>query len=184
MAPHYIFRSDRLGFRNWVQADIQYMSLINADPKVMEFFPGTATTQQTEAFIARQQKQFAEKGFCYFAVDRLDNNEFIGFTGISQQTFESNFTPCIDIGWRLAQKEWGNGFATEGAKTCLQYAFDILGLHKIVSICPVVNTRSEAVMQKTGMHKKQTFIHPLLVQNEHLKHCVLYEIENENTLAS
>src|ERR1700761_6816125 len=102
MNDRYIFTSERLGFRNWMMSDVSEMSLINADPKVMEFFPETRTREQTVEFIERMQKQFAEKGFCYFAVDRLDNNDLIGFIGISEQTFEADFTPCIDIGWGLA----------------------------------------------------------------------------------
>ncbi len=100
MSLPYIFQSARLGFRNWAATDIPRMCLVNADPKVMEYFPAIPTTQQTEAFVARMQKQYAEKGFCYFAVDRLDNNEFIGFTGLSIPQFEADFMPCVDIGWR------------------------------------------------------------------------------------
>ena len=58
------------------------------------------------------QNQFAEKGFCYFAVDKLENSEFIGLICLSEQTFEADFTPCIDIGWRLASAEWNKGNAT------------------------------------------------------------------------
>ncbi len=177
MKEPYIFQSERLGFRNWIQSDVLNMSTINADPKVMEFFPVIATHQQTEAFVKRMQEQFEQKGFCYFAVDRLDIGEFIGFIGISEQTYESNFTPCVDIGWRLAQKQWGKGYATEGAKRCLEYAFNELGLVKIMSVCPEVNKHSEVVMQKIGMRKVKTFDHPLLVSYEWLKSCVLYEIE-------
>ena len=97
------------------------MRKINSNPKVMEYFPAIPTQKQTDQFIDRMKAQFKEFGFCYFAVDKLKNNEFIGFIGIAKQTFESDFTPCIDIGWRLAKTEWGKGFATEGAKNCLLY---------------------------------------------------------------
>lgn len=176
MNKEYIFRSTRLGFRNWMQDDVLPMSRINADPVVMEFFPGTKTMEETQAFVERMQKQFDEKGFCYFAVDRLDTGVFIGFVGISEQTFESDFTPCVDIGWRLSTEQWGNGFATEGAKRCLEYAFNELNLQTIVSVCPVVNKRSAAVMQKIGMQEIRTFDHPLLTHDAWLKNCVLYQI--------
>lgn len=175
----YIFKSERLGFRNWMESDIQKMAAINNDPVVMEFFPGLRNAQQTREFVERMQKQYAEKGYCYFAVDRLDTGGFIGFIGISEQNFQSDFTPCTDIGWRLARKEWGNGFATEGAKACLQYAFANTAITNIVSICPVINTKSEAVMEKIGMHKQRTFSHPLLLDNERLKTCVLYNIQKD-----
>ena len=125
------------------------------------------------------QKQFLEKGFCYFAVDKLADGEFIGFIGISEQTFESDFTPCIDLGWRLSQAQWGKGFATEGAKRCLDFAFHTIGLKKIKSMCPVVNSRSIRVMEKLEMTKKADFNHPLLKDHKHLEKCVLYEIERK-----
>ena len=61
----YIFQSERLGFRNWINADIEIMAKINADVDVMRFFPSTQTPEQTEQFIKRMQKSFAENGFCY-----------------------------------------------------------------------------------------------------------------------
>lgn len=173
----YIFTSERLGFRNWVATDEQKMVEINMDPKVMEFFPKIPSKQETKEFIMRMQKQFAEKGFCYFAVDKLIDNSYIGFIGLSEQNYKSDFTPCIDIGWRLAQSEWGKGYATEGAKRCLDYAFNTLNLENIKSVCPIVNHKSEHVMKKLGMTKLKTFDHPLLTEYKTLQKCVLYEIE-------
>jgi len=173
----YLFKSERLGFRNWMVSDISKMVEISADPKVMEYFPSILTAQQTEEFIERMQKQFSDEGFCYFAVDKLEDQKFIGFIGLSIQTFKSIFTPCIDIGWRLLQTEWGKGFATEGAKRCLDFAFNDIGIEKISAICPVVNEKSRRVMEKLGMCKKLSFNHPLLQDYQKLETCVLYEIE-------
>ena len=172
----YLFKSARLGFRNWIESDRAKMAKINANPKVMEFFPNTQDVQTTNNFIARMQKQFIEKGFCYFAVDKLENNEFIGFIGISEQTFQSEFTPCIDIGWRLDTAEWGKAYATEGGKRCLQFAFEEIGLESILSFCPAVNISSENVMRKIGMIKKAEFKHSLLKDYKDLENCVVYEI--------
>ena len=179
MKKRYIFKSDRLGFRNWINSDIPKLAEINSDPQVMEFFPSIPNYQQTEEFIERMKKQFTEKGFCYFAVDKLIDNEFIGFVGISEQNYESEFTPCVDIGWRLSRKEWNKGFATEGAKKCLEFAFNNIGLTSVKSICPIINERSERVMKKLGMNKKMTFKHPLLKDYKELEKCILYEIEKE-----
>lgn len=175
--PQYLFTSARLGFRNWQESDIAPMAAINADPLVMEFFPAVKTYEETADFVARMQQQFAERRYCYFAVDRLDDNTFIGFIGLSWQTFEADFTPCADIGWRLARAEWGKSYATEGAKRCLAYAFDELQLSSVLSMAPKLNARSEEVMKKIGMQKVKDFTHPLLLQDERLKACVLYRIE-------
>ena len=155
------------------------MAAINADERVMEFFPATKTYQQTEEFVHRMQTQFAEKGFCYFAVDTLINGEFIGFIGLSLQTFESAFTPCIDIGWRLSYSAWNKGFATEGAAACLEYAFMELRLEKVAAIAPVINTRSIAIMEKTGMKVAGTFMHPLIAGDSRLRKCIVYMVDSE-----
>lgn len=175
MSYNYLFTSQRLGFRNWLLTDLEPMAGINADPAVMEFFPGTKSLQETKEFIERMQQQMEERGYCYFAVDKLEDGGFIGFIGLSYQTFEADFTPCIDIGWRLSKSEWNKGYATEGAKRCLDYGLNDLGIKKINCIAPKINMRSEGVMKKTGMVKVKEFIHPLLLNDERLQKCVLYE---------
>ncbi|MCP4458773.1 MAG: GNAT family N-acetyltransferase [Cytophagales bacterium] len=173
----YLFESERLGFRTWHGSDIANMAEINADPTVMEFFPSTQTLEQTQEFIERMRKNYNKSGYCYFAVDKLENGKFIGFIGLSNQDFKSDFTPCVDIGWRLKQSEWGKGYATEGAKRCLNFAFNELKLNIIKSHAPVLNLKSKQVMKKLGMNKVQTFNHPLLAGDERLQECVLYEIK-------
>ncbi len=173
----YLFTSDRLGFRNWEHEDISKMAVITANSKVMEFFPATWTTQETADFILRMQTLFEIKGFCYFAVETLENNEFIGFIGFSEQLFESAFTPCVDIGWRLAEAAWNKGYATEGAKRCLKYAFENLNLATVKAIAPAINVKSINIMQKIGMTEVGYFNHPKLIGDERLGRCVCFEIQ-------
>jgi RimJ/RimL family protein N-acetyltransferase len=144
--------------------------------EVMAFFPELQNAERTAQMMARMQNMFAEKGYCYFAVDRLDGHDFIGFIGLCDQTFESDFTPCVDIGWRLSKNHWHQGFATEGAKKCIEYAFNQLRIHSIFSMASVINTKSIAVMKKLGMVEVKQFAHPKLLDDERLKDCILYEI--------
>lgn len=171
----YLFTSSRLGFRPWQQHDIPAMAAINANPAVMEFFPAVQTLEQTTAFVARMQQMFAEKGYCYFAVDTLHNHSFIGFIGIAWQVYDAPFTPCTDIGWRLSRDAWGQGYATEGAKACIDHAFRQCGITKLYAVAPAVNLRSIHIMQKLGMNMVMHFDHSLLLQDDRLKSCVLYE---------
>lgn len=171
----YIFTSDRLGFRNWQESDLESMCAMNADEEVMEFFPDRQGEQEALAFIHRMQRLLLEKGYCYFAVEKKENREFIGFIGLADKDFEADFTPCTDIGWRLKKSAWNRGYATEGAKACLDYAFDQLGLEKVFAIAPHINTKSERVMKKIGMKKVKIFDHPKLLDDSRLKRCVLYE---------
>ncbi len=175
----YLFESQRLGFRNWREEDLAPMCALNTDPGVMEFFPSMPDAQQTAAFVTKMQAQWTELGHCYFAVDRLDHSEFIGFIGLSVPNFEADFLPCTDIGWRLKRAAWGQGYAAEGAKRCLEYGFQTLGLSKIIAIAPEINLKSVRVMVQIGMCKVLQFAHPLLFAATHLQPCVLYEAQTQ-----
>ena len=174
---NYLFKSSRLGFRNWITDDLPKMIAVSADPEVMRYFPGTKTKEETLQFIETMQQQFEARAHCYFAVELFDSRTFIGFIGLAYQTYEAPFTPCVDIGWRLATGYWGKGYATEGAKACLEYGWG-LGIEKIFAVAPRVNLPSIKVMQKIGMEFKYDFQHPLLEEHPELTTCVLYRAEN------
>ncbi len=174
----YIFTSERLGFRNWKVDDVDLLYKLNSNEEVMRYFPSVQTKEQCAEFIIRMQKQFKKNKFCYFAVDLLGTEEFIGFVGISEQTYEIDFNPSVDIGWRLLPEFWGKGYATEGAKACLQYGFETIKLDKIISVAPTINIPSITVMKKVGMQKVKLFNHPSLKAFPKLEECMLYEILN------
>jgi len=175
----YSIITDRLGLRNWEEKDSQLAHKMNADVRVMEFFPSNWSLEQTTAFILRMKIHYEKHNFCYFAVDRLDTNTFIGFIGLMHQTYETGFNPFIDIGWRLLPEAWGNGFATEGAKGCVKYAFTILNLPYVYAIAPKLNKKSQRVMQKIGMHEHIYFKHPNIDENDPLCECVAHRIAQE-----
>ena len=170
----YLFTSERLGFRPWFEEDLEEFAVINADPLVMKYFPKPLTEEESAEFLHRLIKHYSKHRYCYFATEVLESSELIGFIGLAYQTYDSEFTPAIDIGWRLKPAGWGKGYATEGAKRCLKYAFEELSLQAVVSTCPKKNHRSEAVMQKICMTKIGEFDHPRLQEYPELKRCVLY----------
>lgn len=149
---------------------------MNSDPVVMEFFPSILTTDQSLAFIQRIQQHFKERGYGLYAVETLDKHEFIGFIGFAHPHFDSFFTPCVEIGWRLGKQYWGEGLATEGAQGCLNYGFTTLGFRDIYSFTATINTRSERIMSKIGMKHIGEFNHPTLPDNSPLQRHVLYHI--------
>lgn len=173
----YLFQSDRLGFRAWTEEDALKLHKINSDPQVMEFFPRTLTLDESEAFVHRMIAHQNEFGYCYFAVEKFDDAALIGFVGLCRQTYEAPFNPSTDIGWRLATRYWGRGYATEGALRCLKYAREALKLSQVVSVCSAINTKSEKVMQKIGMHYKGAFNHSKLHDYPNLQPCVWYSID-------
>ena len=176
MPTTYLFTSQRLGFRAWRDSDMPLMAEVSADPLVMEFFPSVADASQTAGFIKRMQKMQMDRGYCYFAVDVLEGDKFIGFIGLCFQDYESPVTPSVDIGWRLSPSAWGMGYATEGAQRCIAYGFETLGLAKIIAVAPLLNIKSINVMKKAGMQLACTFEHPKLLDTPRLTTCVCYEI--------
>jgi RimJ/RimL family protein N-acetyltransferase len=169
----------RLILRQWQESDHEPYIQLNADKEVMEFFPSVKTAEETLAQIKRISSYITEHGYGFFAVERKDNREFIGFTGLSNPGFESYFTPCIEVGWRLSKANWNQGFATEAAKACLDYGFGVLSVDEIYAFTAVSNIRSERVMEKIGMGKVGTFDHPLIEEGSWLREHVVYKIKND-----
>lgn len=174
---NYLFISKRLGFRTWSKEDLDQFSEINANEEVMQHFPKSLSREETTNFISRLIAHQEKYNHCYFATELLETGEFIGFIGLAYQTYNTPFTPATDIGWRLKPSAWNKGYATEGAKRCLAYAFQVLDLKTIIATCTIQNKNSENVMQKIGMEKMGTFLHPKLKDFPEYHNCVWYKID-------
>jgi RimJ/RimL family protein N-acetyltransferase len=170
--------TQRLVLRPWRDADIDPFAALNADPVVMEHFPATLTPAEATSLAEGIQQDLAERGFGWWAAEIPGEAPFIGFIGLSVPTFEAQFTPCVEIGWRLAKEHWGRGYAKEGARECLRFGFEDLALKEIVSFTAIPNLRSQAVMQRLGMthDPADDFDHPKLPEGHPLRRHVLYRI--------
>ncbi len=180
MKSKYLFTSQRLGFRKWSLGDLDDFAKMNADPAVMEFFPSALSREETEGFISRLIAHYDKYGHCYFATEVKETEDLIGFIGLAYQTYESHFTPAVDIGWRLKKSAWSLGYATEGAQRCLEHAFDDLGLTSVFSTCTISNARSENIMKKIGMTRIEVFNHPRLKDFPDYRECILYQMGQED----
>jgi len=177
----YLIKTQRLGLRNWQPSDLEPFIQMNEDKDVMAYFPKLLTAEESEASFLRYRKHFGQRGYCYFAAELLENRQFIGFIGLMYQEYESPFTPGVDIGWRLRKEYWGNGYAPEGAKACLGFAFGQLGLEDVFAVAPKLNSNSERVMQKIGMAKQEEFGHPGIDPASPLHICNLYRASLPNS---
>lgn len=171
-------RTERLLLRRWRPADREPFAALNADPRVMEFFPGLLSREDSDALVARIEAHFDRHSFGLWAVEVVGVTPFAGFVGLSVPRFEAPFTPCVEIGWRLSTDTWGHGYATEGARAALAFGFGALGLEEVVSFTVPHNLRSRRVMEKLGMthHPDEDFDHPLLPAGHPLSRHVLYRI--------
>jgi RimJ/RimL family protein N-acetyltransferase len=168
----------RLLLRRWRDTDRAPFAALNADPEVMTYFPGTLDRSTSDAIVDRAEAAFDAEGFGLWAVERRQDGRFIGFVGLARPSFEAAFTPCVEIGWRLARDAWGHGYATEGALAVRDHAFEVVGLDELLSWTTVANAASRRVMERIGMRHDPAddFDHPRLAVGHPLRPHVLYRL--------
>lgn len=171
-------RTERLLLRAWRTSDREPYAALNADPVVMEHFPAPLTREESDAHVDRITAGFDARGWGLWAVEVPGEADFVGFIGLSVPGFQAHFTPCVEVGWRLARAAWGKGYAPEGARAALAFAFDELGLDEVVSFTSVGNTKSRRVMEKIGMthNPAEDFDHPNVPEDSPVHRHVLYRI--------
>jgi RimJ/RimL family protein N-acetyltransferase len=166
MARHEL-RTPRLLLRAWRESDRAPFAAMNADPRVMRWFPSTYDRARSDEGVDRFIALHDEHGYTGWAVEVLESMRgpapFAGFVGLVPPTFDPPFAhalPCVEVGWRLAAEWWGLGIASEAAGAALRFAFDQAGLDEVVSFTVPPNLASQAVMQRIGMRYAGVFDHP------------------------
>lgn len=184
-------RTDRLLLRGWTDADRAAYAAINSDPAVMATLGPLQTTAESGAHVDNMMTKWTDRGFGLWCVD-LDG-ECIGFTGLNEPWFEEHFTRqaavaghrCVEVGWRLASRHWGKGYAPEAALAALAFGFDVLRLPEILSWTSETNHKSRRVMEKIGMTYDPSggFDHPGVAPGSPLNPHVLYRLAAPATVA-
>jgi RimJ/RimL family protein N-acetyltransferase len=178
-------RTPRLLLRQWRCSDREPYAALNADPQVMRFFRGTLSRDASDRDVDGWQAALLERGWGNWAVEVVESGAFAGFIGLSIPKRALPFTPCVEVGYRLARAYWGRGYATEGARAALDVGFDKLGLEEIVSFTALLNLPSQAVMRRIGMiNAKVDFDHPALPEGSELRRHCLYRISRAQWMAA
>jgi len=169
-------RTDRLILRRWLPADRQPFAALNADPEVMQHYPGVLSRPESDALADRIEAHFAAHGFGLWAVELAGGAPFVGYVGLAIPRFQAPFMPCVEIGWRLARAHWGQGYATQAARAAMAFGFEVLRLPELVSFTVPANLRSRQVMERLGMthDRRDDFLHPALPEGHPLRPHVLY----------
>ena len=173
-----ILTTARLRLRQWREEDLAPFAALNADPQVMEFFPKVLTRAESDVVAGRIRNHFARHGFGLWAVEAPGAADFVGFVGLAVPSFEAHFTPCVEIGWRLAREHWGHGYATEAATAALAFGFGDRALEEIVAFTVPANISSRRVMGRIGMRRSPAddFEHPAIADGHPLRSHVLYRL--------
>ena len=178
--------TERLILRPWRDADLPAFAALNADPRVAEFLPKCLERAESDALAARIAAHFRQHGCGLWAVEAPGGAPFIGFAGLAVPGFDAHFTPCLEIGWRLAFAHWSRGYATEAARRVLAHAFGPLGRAEIVSFTTRGNRRSRAVMERLAMRydPADDFLHPALSEGHPQRPHVLYRLDRRAFVAA
>jgi ribosomal-protein-alanine N-acetyltransferase len=172
----------RVRLRRWYDADQDAFAAMNSDARVMEFFASPLSWVDSNAMVDRIQQHFGEHGFGLWATEVPGVAPFIGFAGLTWARFSAPFTPCVEVGWRLAFEHWGHGYATEAARLALDYGLGTLALSEVVSFTSATNHRSRAVMERLGMRRDpaEDFDYPSFPEGHPLRRHVLYRLGSDS----
>lgn len=172
----------RLILRAWQPQDQDLFAALNADAEVMAHFPAPLTREESDTLTQRIMDHMSRHGWGLWALERQSDGSFMGFTGLHPCPATLPFVreqPPLEAGWRLARQFWGQGYATEAARACLDFAFDELKEREVVAFTARSNARSQAVMQRLGMTQGRDFEHPALPPGHALRPHVLFTITAE-----
>ena len=168
--------TERLRLRAWRAPDYEPFAALNADPKVMRYFPSVQGRAESDAFAERIESRMAELGYGLWALEPIATGSFIGFTGLNPMPADVPGAGGIEVGWRLAASAWGHGYATEAGRAALAVAFDQAAYDEVWSITATVNTPSRAVMERLGLRHVATQKHPALDPASPISEHVFYRI--------
>jgi ribosomal-protein-alanine N-acetyltransferase len=176
----------RLRLRPWRTADSAPFAALNADPRVMEYLLRELSRAESDALLDGWREHSQRMGFGWWAVEAPGTADFIGAVGLAVPTYTAPFTPCVEIGWRLAHAHWGRGYASEAARAALAFGFGQAGLDEIVALTVPHNHRSRSVMSKIGMVRAmdEDFSHPRVPPGHPLERHVLYRLSAADWRAS
>ncbi len=168
------FTTQRLRLRALGSGDAEDFFELNADPGVMEYFPKPLRREESDALLQKFMVLDGERGYGFWSVELLETGEWLGFTGFHRAEFKSDFTPCMEIGWRFRVSAWGRGFAAEAAAGCLAQVQNDPRFDQVMSFTALLNRRSVRVMEKIGFQFVKEFDHPALPEGHRLRRHVLY----------
>ncbi|MGF1696594.1 GNAT family N-acetyltransferase [Vibrio lamellibrachiae] len=171
--------TERLILRQWHEEDFQHYAQLNADSRVMKYFPSTLSKQESDDQADRIRGLITERGWGFWAVELKSSGEFIGFVGLHSQDENSGIpnAPFVEIGWRLSSEHWGKGYAPEAARRALEYAFEMLNEASVYAFTTLTNEPSQRVMSKVGMtNVNSDFNHPKLPDGHELERHCLYRM--------
>lgn len=149
MGQNVILETERLYLREMTQDDFPSLCNILQDEETMYAYEGAFTDSEAQEWLDRQRARYQKWGFGLWAVILKDNGKMIGQCGLTMQPWKEE--EVLEVGYLFERSHWHKGYATEAAKACKQYAFDVLQAKDVCSIIRDTNAASQHVAVRNGM---------------------------------
>lgn len=144
-----ILETERMYLREIEQSDFHALCKILQDGETMYAYEGAFTDEEAQQWLDRQIERYRQYGFGLWAVVLKKTEEVIGQCGLTMQPWKEE--QVLEIGYLFRRDYWHRGYATEAARACKQYAFEVLGAKEVCSIIRDTNTASQRVAIRNGM---------------------------------
>lgn len=151
-----IIETERLVLREMDQGDFRALCAMLQDPAVMYAYEGAFSCVEAQAWLDNQRTRYREDGFGLWAVILKATGQMIGQCGLTWQGLGGE--QVLEVGYLFQCAFWHQGFATEAARACRDYAFDILGADEVFSIIRDTNAPSQNVARRNGMVPRCTIV--------------------------
>ena len=151
-----MIETPRLRLRNWTMADVEPFIRHTNTPAVMRWLGGVKTPEFLGTVVRERLMSWQERhGHTFWVVERKADDELLGFCGLKiADDAGSPVEGELEIGWRLREDAWGQGFAREAATASLDFAFDTLQAPRVVALTVGGNTQSWGLMARLGMSRR------------------------------
>lgn len=167
----FVLETPRLLLRKMRLSDIDALSAIIQDERVMYAYNGAFNDEETAMWLERQLQRYEMFGFGLWAATLKETGEMIGQCGITMQPYQAGLVP--EIGYLFAFRHWHKGYATEAAAACKEYGFDVLLFDALYSIIRDTNVASQNVALRNGMRPIDKVVkHYRGVEMPHIVFCV------------
>lgn len=152
-----ILETQRLILREMTQEDLGDLCEILQDPVAMTAYEHAFSLEEVEIWLDRQRERYRRDGVGLWAAVSRETGELVGQVGLTYQDIQAA-APALEVGYLLKRRFWRQGYATEAARGCKRYAFDLLGADAVVSVIRDTNAASQAVARRNGMRPVSRFI--------------------------
>ena len=147
--PRWILETPRLGLREMNWDDLEYLAPLMADSEVMRYFPAPLDRDETQAWITRQRDRYRIDGVGYWLAIERSSSRAVGQIGVLMTKLEGESEPAL--GYMLERRSWGRGFASEGARACIEWIFAHTAYPRVITLVRPENEPSQNVAVSVGM---------------------------------